>query len=216
MRVSKNVRIVPVPEDEPMRPQQTNIYVVGEGEVLTIDSGEAIDKFRWMLRGYLAAIEKSEIGVAAITHHHYDHSGNLIEAHEALKAEVAVPSNGVNLLKGRLPKEGVRTIEDGTVLNLDGGVRVQVIGTPGHSVDSLCYYIEEDGVLFTGDTLLGVGTTTVGDIGSYRASLRRLLDLPNLKVICPGHGPLVEDARERLEIKRYSISDTGAFSAVVY
>ena len=58
MQVSETVRIVPVPEDEPMRPTQTNIYIVGQpgGQVLTIDSGEAIDKFWWMLRGYLAAI----------------------------------------------------------------------------------------------------------------------------------------------------------------
>ena len=147
MKVSDTVRIVPVPEDEPMRPTQTNIYIVGQpgGQVLTIDSGEAIDKFWWMLRGYLAAIDQSEIGIAAISHHHFDHSGNLKNVHEHLKAEVAVPENGVKLLRGRLPKEGVRTFVDGQTLNLDGGVRIQVIATPGHSVDSLCYYIEEDG-----------------------------------------------------------------------
>ena len=200
MRVSDAVRMVPVPEEEPMRPASTNIYIVGEGQVLTIDSGEAIDKFRWMLRGYLAAIEQAEIGVAAITHHHFDHSGNLKHVNEVLKAEIAVPHNGVKLLRGRLPKEDVRTFNDGTVLDLDGGVKVQVLETPGHSVDSLCYYIEEDGVLFTGDTVLGVGTTVVGDLSSYMASLRRLLELPNLKVLCPGHGPLIHDARERLEL----------------
>ena len=207
MQVSETVRIVPVPEDEPMRPTQTNIYIVGQpgGQVLTIDSGEAIDKFWWMLRGYLAAIDQSEIGIAAISHHHFDHSGNLKNVHEHLKAEVAVPANGVKLLRGRLPKEGVRTFVDGQTLNLDGGVRIQVIATPGHSVDSLCYYIEEDGVLFTGDTVLGNTTTVVGDINSYMASLRLLLELPNIKVLCPGHGPLIRDtddlkARDRLEM----------------
>lgn len=199
MRVSDSVRMVAVPETEPMRPASTNIYIVGEGQTLTIDSGEAIDKFKWMLQGYLAAMERSEIGIAAITHHHFDHSGNLKHVNETLKAEVAVPETGVKLLKGRLPSGGVRTFADGDVIDLDGGVKVQVMTSPGHSVDSLCYYIEEDGVLFTGDTVLGVGTTVVGDVGSYMASLRRLLELPNLQVLCPGHGPLIHDARPRLE-----------------
>ena len=200
MQVSDAVRMIAVPEEEPMRPSSTNIYIVGEGQVLTIDSGEAIDKFRWMLRGYLAAIEQAEIGLAAITHHHFDHSGNLKHVNELLGAEVAVPGNGVKLLRGRLPSENVQTLEDGKTIDLDNGVRAQVITTPGHSVDSLCYYIEEDGVLFTGDTILGVGTTVVGDINAYRASLQRLLELPNLRILCPGHGPLIHDARERLEL----------------
>ena len=201
MQVSDAVRMVAVPEEEPMRPSSTNIYIVGEGQVLTIDSGEAIDKFRWMLRGYLAAIEQAEIGLAAITHHHFDHSGNLKHVNELLGAEIAVPDNGVKLLRGRLPSEDdVRTLDDGATIDLDNGVKVQVFTTPGHSVDSLCYYIEEDGVLFTGDTILGVGTTVVGDINAYRASLQRLLELPNLRILCPGHGPLIHDARERLEL----------------
>jgi glyoxylase-like metal-dependent hydrolase (beta-lactamase superfamily II) len=54
-------------------------------------------------------------------------------------------------------------------------------------------------VLFSGDTLLGSSTTTVWSLGPYMASLERLLTLPNLKVICPGHGPIVNDPRERLQ-----------------
>ena len=207
MKISDNVRMVPVPEDQPMRPTSTNIYIIGQrgGQTLTIDSGEAIDKFRWMLRGYLAAIDHSEIGVAAITHHHFDHSGNLKHVNEHLKAEVAVPENGVKLLRGRLPKDGVKTYADGDTIELDGGIRVQVMTSPGHSVDSLCYYIEEEGILFTGDTILGNTTSVVGDVNSYMASLRRLLELPNVKVLCPGHGPLITDtddakARDRLEM----------------
>lgn len=199
MQVTPNVRIVPVPEDDPMRPQQTNIFIVGRGEVLSIDSGLAIDKFKWMLRGYLAAIERSEIAIAGITHHHFDHSGNLKEMREALKAEVAIPEHAEPLLKGRLPKDGVRTLRGGHTISLDGGVKVDVIATPGHSVDSICYYLEAEGVLFTGDTLLGYGTTVVGELAPYRESLRTLVALPNLKVICPGHGPLVHDPRERLQ-----------------
>jgi glyoxylase-like metal-dependent hydrolase (beta-lactamase superfamily II) len=78
-------------------------------------------------------------------------------------------------------------------------VRLRVLVAPGHSVDSVCYYLEDEGVLFTGDTLLGSSTTTVGDLGAYRRTLAQLLALPHLKVICPGHGALVNDPRERLQ-----------------
>ncbi|MCZ2109801.1 MAG: MBL fold metallo-hydrolase [Dehalococcoidia bacterium] len=199
MQVSPSVRAVQVPDDDPMHPQMTSIYIVGHDQVFTIDSGEALERYGWMLRGYLAAMERAEIALAGITHHHSDHSGNLKFIHEEFKAEIVVPKKGVPLLKGRLPGKDYRTFDDEQVLDLGKGVRVQVLMTPGHSVDSVCYYIEEEGVLFTGDTLLGSSTTTVHNLGDYRRTLKRLLELPNLKVICPGHGPLVHDPRERLQ-----------------
>ncbi len=201
MRISDSVRAALVPDENPMHPDYTCIYLVGKPgqQSLTIDSGEAIDRYQWFLKGYLAAVEKEEVALATITHHHSDHSGNLKWAKEFLKADISIPANGRSLLKGRIPAK-VDTLKDGDVIDLDGGVRVQVMGTPGHSIDSLCFYVEEEGVLFTGDTLLGSSTTTVWDLASYRTSLDRLLELPNLKVICPGHGKIVNDPRERLQM----------------
>jgi glyoxylase-like metal-dependent hydrolase (beta-lactamase superfamily II) len=201
MKISQSVRAAMVPDEKPMHPDYTSIYLVGPegGQSLTIDSGEALDHYKWFLRGYLAATEHAEIGVAAITHHHSDHSGNLKWAKEHLKAEVTIPAGGRSLLKGRIPAK-VDAVGDGDTIDLGKGVRVQVLATPGHSVDSLSYYIEEEGVLFTGDTLLGSSTTTVWNLAQYRESLARLVALPNLKVICPGHGKIVHDPRERLQM----------------
>jgi len=198
MLVSPSVRAVQVPDENPMHPEFTTIYVVGHDQVLTIDSGEAVDRYRWMLRGYLAATEHAEIALAALTHHHFDHSGNLRWIRENLKAEILIPPGSEPLLTAQLPPDGYSSLEDGRVIEL-GGVRLQVLTTPGHSVDSVSYYLEEEGVLFTGDTLLGSSTTTVKDLGLYQQSLRRLIALPNLRVICPGHGQLVHDPRERLQ-----------------
>lgn len=201
MQISPSVRAAMVPDMNPMHPDFTSIYLVGPrgGQSLSIDSGEALERYQWFLRGYLAANEQTEIGIAAITHHHSDHSGNLKWAHEHLKAEIAIPAGGRALLKGRIPAT-VDTVAEGDTIDLGKGVRVQVLSTPGHSVDSLCYYIEDEGVLFTGDTLLGSSTTTVWNLAQYRKSLDRLLELPNLKVICPGHGKIVHDPRERLQM----------------
>lgn len=200
MEISPSVRAVMVPADNPMHTDFTSIYLVGpeKNQSLTIDSGEAIERYQWFLRGYLAAVEQEEVGIAAITHHHSDHSGNLKWAKEYLGADVAIPAGGRRLLTGRIPKK-VESLKEGQTIDLGGKVKVQVMETPGHSVDSLCYYLEEEGVLFTGDTLLGSSTTTVSDLTSYRRSLQRLLDLPNLKVICPGHGKIVHNPRERLQ-----------------
>ncbi|HZU75359.1 MAG TPA: MBL fold metallo-hydrolase [Dehalococcoidia bacterium] len=205
MQISPSVRAVQVPDENPMHPVFTSIYLVGKdggGEALTIDSGEAVDRYRWMLRGYLAATERAEIALAGITHFHLDHSGNLKWMREALKAEVLVADEAKPFLEKdeRLPEDGLRPLRPGQVIDLDGGVRVQTIFTPGHSPDSLCYYIEDEGVLFTGDTLLGSSTTTVHDLAAYRRSLKRLRELPKLEVILPGHGEVVRDPRERLQM----------------
>jgi glyoxylase-like metal-dependent hydrolase (beta-lactamase superfamily II) len=112
---------------------------------------------------------------------------------------VVVHKTAVKLLKGRLPRKGVRQMGDDEVISLGGGVNPRVLFSPGHSVDSICYYLEDEGVLFTGDTLLGSSTTTVNDLGPYMRSLQMLVKLPNLKVICPGHGAIVNDPRERLQ-----------------
>lgn len=199
MRVSPSVRAVQVPDDNPMHPMFTTMYLVGTDQVLTIDSGEALERYQWMLRGYLAAIERAEVALIGITHHHLDHSGNLKWMREMYQADVLVHESGIPLLEDRLPDDGVRTLHDGETLDLGGGVRPLVMVTPGHSVDSVCYYLEAEGVLFTGDTMLGASTTTVWDLFEYRESLLRLQALPNLRVICPGHGPLIHDPRERIQ-----------------
>jgi len=152
MQVSPSVRAVQVPDANPMHPDFTTIYLVGKGQTLSIDSGETMDRYRWMLKGYLAAVEKTEIALAGITHHHGDHSGNLKWVREELHAEIVTAKDAVPLLKGRLPRTGVRTFAPDTVIDLDGGINVRVIKTPGHSTDSICYYIENEGVLFSGDT----------------------------------------------------------------
>jgi len=200
MQVSPSVRAVMVPDENPMHPDYTCIYIAGKGQVLAIDSGEAIDRYHWFIKGYLAAVERAEIALAGITHHHADHSGNLKWIRSELNAEIIAPREGLPLLRGKLPRSGVSTFTDGQVIDLDGGVRLRVLFTPGHSTDSVCYYLEEEGVLFSGDTLLGSSTTTVHDLASYRRSLQKLADLPNLKVICPGHGRLIWDPRERIQM----------------
>jgi glyoxylase-like metal-dependent hydrolase (beta-lactamase superfamily II) len=79
------------------------------------------------------------------------------------------------------------------------GLAIQAIFTPGHAVDHLCYYLEREQILFSGDLILGTGTTVIpvdgGDMTAYLASLRRLLEL-DIREIYPGHGPVIDRPRE--------------------
>ncbi|MBI4498530.1 MAG: MBL fold metallo-hydrolase [Chloroflexi bacterium] len=202
MQVSPSVRAIQIPDDHLMRPEFTTIYLVGKDQALLIDAGENIDAHRWMLRGYLAAVERTEIATVALSHYHFGHSGNLKWLREHYRADVLLHPEGIPFLKAKdfLPAEGVSTFqEDGQVLDLGGGVRLQVFFTPGHTADSVSFYLEDEGVLFSGDTMLGSSTTVIDDLHAYMRSLERLRDLPHLTVICPAHGPLIHDPRERIQ-----------------
>ena len=181
-----------------MHPVFTTIYLVGKDQVLTVDSGEDMDRYRWMLKGYLAATEKAAIALSAVTHHHRDHSANLKWLRAEFQTEIYVLDSSKDLLQEQLPEAGVHSLIDGQTIDV-GGAAVRVIETPGHSVDSVCYYLEDEGVLLTGDTILGSTPTTINDLGDYLASLERIRRLPRLEVICPGHGPLIQNPREYVD-----------------
>jgi glyoxylase-like metal-dependent hydrolase (beta-lactamase superfamily II) len=150
--------------------------------------------------GHLAAIEAAadaSIGTVLLTHHHADHS-------ESAKEFAARWGCGVRALdpQYRLGSEG---LGDGDVVEVDG-LEVRVIGTPGHTADSLSFLVPAEGAVLTGDTVLGRGTTVVahpdGELGAYLDSLDRLHRLAaqhELAAIWPGHGPVIEDALTALD-----------------
>ena len=69
-----------------------------------------------------------------MTHHRSGHRVKLKLAHEMLKAEIAIPSNGAPLLKGKLPKDGVIKFNDQQGLDLGAGVKDRVLATPAQGV----------------------------------------------------------------------------------
>jgi len=73
-------------------------------------------------------------------------------------------------------------------------ITLQSLFTPGHEVDHVSYYLGDEGVLFTGDCILGGSSTTVRDLATYMQSLTLLSHHPH-DIICPGHGPVVPPPR---------------------
>jgi glyoxylase-like metal-dependent hydrolase (beta-lactamase superfamily II) len=109
---------------------------------------------------------------------------------------------------------------------------LRVVATPGHSADSVSLVLPADGALLTGDTVLGRGTTVIGQdggLGDYLRTLdelRALADAVPLRTLLPGHGPLLEDPvrvldyyiahrRERLDQVRAALRDGARTAAEV-
>lgn len=127
-----------------------------------------------------------------LTHSHADHAGAAAETAQAFRAPVAGSSETL----GRCGLEG-RVLHEGDVLEVDGSNALCVLETPGHSSDHLCFLLTPERSLFTGDLVLGSGTSAIlhpdGDMAAYMASLARLLALRPSRIY-PGHGSPVENA----------------------
>ncbi len=184
----------------------TNTWVLRDGDSgrsVVIDPGPLDDT-------HLSAVAAAAGNVSAVllTHGHLDHS-------EGARAFAERVGCGVRALDPahRLGPEG---LADGDVVAV-GDLEVRVVATPGHTSDSLSFWVPAQGAVLTGDTVLGRGTTVVahpdGKLGAYLDSLDRLYALAESQeatAIWPGHGPVIDDAlavldfylthrRERLE-----------------
>jgi len=171
-------RIV-APNPGPMTLGGTNAYLYGSGPCAVIDPGPDD-------AGHLGAVragadERGGIGLILLTHSHGDHTAGA----EPLAA----------LAEGAGARPPV-------VLPVDGEEHagLRALATPGHAPDHVCL-LSADGVCFSGDLVLGAGSTFVppdgGSLAAYMDSLG-LLQAEPLELICPGHGPWVTDPAAKL------------------
>ena len=186
-------RCVLAPNPSPMTLDGTNTWVIaepGSAEVIVVDPGP--DDAGHLRRVLAAARAGGDRRVAQIvlTHGHLDHSAGAARFAAMSGAPVGALDPAL-----RLGNEG---FVPGDVL-VAAGCELRVVGTPGHSADSLSLLFEADGALLTGDTVLGRGTTVIGpegSLGDYLRTLdelRRLAEAAGLRVLLPGHGPVLSD-----------------------
>lgn len=164
----------------------TNTWIVGRWPAAVIDPG--VDDPRHLDEVLAAA---GRIGAILLTHDHPDHAPGAL----TLARRTGAPVYAAR------PAEGMRRLRDGQEIRLPG-VRLRVIATPGHTPDHVAFLLEPDRALFTGDAVLGRGTSVIdppeGDLAQYLRSLRRLREL-RPRTLYPGHGPVVLDAMAKLE-----------------
>ena len=191
MALSKLVRRVLCGNPGVMTGPGTNSYLVGIDEVAVIDPGPADEAHL----DALAAAGSGRIRWILCTHTHPDHSPGAAGLKERTGAEVLAFDDRDGLVCDRHLADG-DTVE-GTEFTL------RAVHTPGHASNHLCFVLERDGMLFSGDHVMdgstGVITPPDGDMGHYLESLQRLLDRqPRLRSIAPAHGHVIDDPAAKL------------------
>lgn len=130
-----------------------------------------------------------KISQVLLTHWHPDHVGGV----PALLAKY--PDLATAVYKAD-PDRGQNPIKDGQTFVTEGAT-LQALFTPGHSTDHMCFVMKENGAMFTGDNVLGHGTSVaVEDLKLYMESLRIMthdMRAGGLKIGYPGHGAMIED-----------------------
>jgi len=172
----------------------TNTYLVGTGRRrLLLDPGQGMPGYLDVLERAMAESGCEEIQEIVLTHGHPDHIGGVAAVMERFgeRPVSKLPWPGNDEHYG-FPLE---PIGEGSRVETEGAT-LRGLHTPGHAPDHLCFVLEEERAIFSGDNVLGVGTTVIphesGSLTDYMASLRRLL-LEEPGRIYPAHGPCIED-----------------------
>jgi len=217
----ERARCVLAPNANLMTLDGTNTWILrepGGSRSVVVDPGPEIVE-------HLDAVAEAagQVHSVLLTHRHLDHS-------EAARTFAERVGCGVRALDPAL-RLGSEGLGDGDVVAVDG-LEVHVVGTPGHTSDSLSFVLPAERAVLTGDTVLGRGTTVVahpdGKLGAYLDSLQRLHALAesrDVTTVWPGHGPVIDDAlraidfylahrRERLDQVREALRElTGSAQA---
>ncbi len=178
-----------------------NVYLVMGRRLTFVDTGyNRTDDINVRL-AYLKGLGDPEIAAIAVTHRHIDHAGGASALHMKTKAPIMSHPDEVATITPQLEGAKVgKTVADGETLDL-GGLTLEFVHTPGHTMGSMCVFIKESGVLFTGDTILGFGTSVItpgeGDMALFLESLHKLLKY-DLKTILPGHGSPITDPKAKI------------------
>jgi glyoxylase-like metal-dependent hydrolase (beta-lactamase superfamily II) len=176
----------------------TNTYLVGTGRKrILVDTGQGVEAYVGVLERALQRAGADGIQEIVLTHSHPDHGGGLphVQARWGPLRVSKLP--GPDDAKMNLVAE---PLADGAVVRTEGAT-LRAVHTPGHALDHLCFVLEEENALFSGDNVLGVGTTVIpshgGDLLDYMSSLERMLALAPSRIY-PAHGPLIANAEAKL------------------
>jgi glyoxylase-like metal-dependent hydrolase (beta-lactamase superfamily II) len=193
MRVTDYASLVLAANPGPMTLDGTNTWILKAPDAersVVVDPGP-------MLEEHLTAVLEAagKVAVVLLTHKHPDHSEGA--AWFANRAGCGVRAVDPAF---RIPTDHAHGLAEGDVIAADD-LRIEVLPTPGHTLDSVCFWLPQDGSLLTGDTVLGRGTSVVahpdGALGPYLDSLNRLRAFANSPAgvarLLPGHGPVIDD-----------------------
>ena len=164
--------------------QGTNTYIVGTGsQRLIIDTAQGLPEWIDLLASVLAT-SNITLSHVLLTHWHGDHSGgvpDLLRLYPDLSDSIYKHSPGKNQ----------QPITDGQIFRVEGAT-VRAVHAPGHAHDHMCFILEEENAMFTGDNILGHGTAAVEQLSTWMASLK-LMQTHTCAIGYPAHGTVVPD-----------------------
>ena len=180
----------------PMTGPGTNCYIVGTQKIAVIDPGPLIDEHVQCILDNFG----ERIKWVVVTHTHRDHSPAAAEL---------VAQTGAKMVGNEIPNDGFQdpTFENATPLLNDDTIEtdtrvIRAILTPGHVSNHVCFLIEEDGLLMTGDHMMEGSTVVIvppaGSMKKYIHSLERLLAY-EFKYVAPGHGTVIVEPKREIE-----------------
>ena len=187
--LTPRLRRLTAPNSGPMTGPGTNSYLIGHERIALVDPGPAIESH---IKALIATVG-DRLQWIFVTHTHRDHSPAAKAVAEATDAE---------LIGNVIPNDGfqdptfvdARAVVDDECLSTDE-FTLRAVHTPGHVSNHVCYLVEEDRILITGDHVMGGSTVVIippaGDMAQYIRSLERLLDY-DLAHLAPGHGGLID------------------------
>ena len=199
-QVSPLIRRVIARNPGPFTFTGTGTYIVGRGEVAVMDPGPLDDIH---LDALLAELEGETVTHILVTHTHMDHSPLAPPLSVATGAAVfAARPPAPDDAPGVVVEEGDDGLFRPDVEIGDGdlfegpGWTLETLATPGHASNHLCFALQEENALFSGDHVMGWSTTVVsppdGDMGLYYASLDRVAAM-GFATLWPTHGPPITD-----------------------
>ena len=196
--VAPGIRRIVARNPSPFTFKGTGTYVIGAGQVAVIDPGPDLDEH---VAALLAGLASERVTHILVTHTHRDHS----PAARALQAATGAATYGFGPhAGGRRGEAGAEeggdwdfvpdvTVNDGDVIQ-GADWRFEAVHTPGHTSNHLCFALPEQGVLFSGDHVMGWSTSVIappdGEMSAYMASLDKLLGRREA-VYWPTHGPAI-------------------------
>jgi glyoxylase-like metal-dependent hydrolase (beta-lactamase superfamily II) len=141
-----------------------------------------------------SALTSTSISLSQVflTHWHGDHTGgvpDLIRLYPHLSESIFKHT----------PSKDQKSIADGQTFKVEGAT-IRAVHSPGHSHDHMCFILEEENAMFTGDNVLGHGTSAVEHLSTWMASLK-IMQSHNCTMGYPAHGDVIQDLRLKIKVE---------------